>query len=97
MMINYESKISKVLSILKFVVTLPAIVFIILYWVKNNELFLTLVFVCTASFFLCDGSANLIEIPHCLRKEEKKALKMLGIGSLVICLVFIVVLLNRVL
>ena len=69
MMINYESKISKVLSILKFVITLPAIVFIILYWVKNNELFLTLVFVCTASFFLCDGSANLIEIPHCLRKE----------------------------
>lgn len=96
MMIKYESKISKVLSILKFVMTLPAIVFAILYWVKNNELFLTLVFACTASFFLCDGSANLIEIPHCLRKEEKKALKMLGIGSLIACGIFVIVLLSRV-
>lgn len=96
MMISYESKISKVLSILKYVLTLPAIVFIILYWVKNNELFLTLVFVSTASFFLCDSSANLLEIKYCLRKEEKKALKMLGFGSLIICLVFVIVVLYRI-
>ena len=97
MMIAYESKFSKFLAYFKYLITIPAIVFAILYWVKNNELFLTLVCACMSAYLLCAAVANLNEVRFCLRKEEKKALKMLGIGSLVICLVFVVVLLNRVL
>ena len=96
MMIAYESKISKVLSILKYVITLPAITFIILYWVKNNELFLTLVFLCTSLFFLCNALANLLEIKYCARKEEKDALKIFGFGSLAGCIIFLIVILSRV-
>jgi uncharacterized membrane protein len=95
MMIDYESKVSKILSIIKFIIPFPAVVFIIIYWVNNNELFLTLVFACVTLFFLCDSSANLIEIKHCLRKEEKKALKLLGIGSLVLGVLFLLVFIGR--
>ena len=91
MMIDYQSKVSKVLHILSYVICVPAIVFIILYWVKNNELFLTLVFACMSSYLLCAGVANLNEIRFCLRNEEKGALKFLGFASLLGCLVFLIV------
>ena len=96
MMIKYESKISFVLNILKYVVCLPAIVFIILYWVKNNELFLTLTFVCMASFLLFGSLANLLENKYCLRKEEKTALKILGFLSLAGFLVFFFLIISRI-
>ncbi|MBE6143171.1 MAG: hypothetical protein E7177_04215 [Erysipelotrichaceae bacterium] len=95
-MIDYESKISKVLAIIKYVVTLPAIVFIILFWVKNNELFLTLVFVCTSLFFLLNALACLLEIKHCARKEEKTALKIFGFTSLAGFIIFLLVVLYRI-
>lgn len=96
MMIKYESKISFVLNILKYVVCLPAIAFIILYWVKNNELFLTLTFVCMASCLLFGGLANLLEIKHCLRKEEKSALKVMGLLSVAGFLVFFILIISRI-
>ena len=91
MMIAYESKLSKFLAYFKYLITIPAIVFAILYWVKNNELFLTLVFACMSSYLLCAGVANLNEIRFCLRNEEKGALKFLGFASLLGCLVFLIV------
>ena len=96
MMIDYQSKVSKVLHILSYVICVPAIVFIILYWVKNNELFLTLTFACMASFLLCGGLANIIEIKHCLRKEEKGALKILGGLAIAGAIIFLVLILTRV-
>lgn len=95
-MIAYESKISKVLNILSYVICLPAIVFIILYWVKNNELFLTLTFICMASFLLCGSLANFLEIKHCQRKEEKTALKIMASLSLVGFLIFLFLIISRI-
>ena len=96
MMIKYENKISKVLSIIGFISPFPAIVFIILFWVMKNEFFLTLTFACTALFFLSNGIANMLEIKHCMRKEEKKALKLLGIPALIAAVAFIGVTLFRI-
>ena len=96
MMIDYQSKVSKVLHILSYVVCLPAIVFIILYWVKNNELFLTLTFACMASFLLFGGLAKILEIKYCLRKEEMNALKILGGLSLIGFAIFFFVIIYRI-
>lgn len=95
-MIVYESKISKVLNILSYVVTLPAVVFIILYWTKNNELFLTLTFVCMDVFLLLCTLANLLEIKHCLRKEEKKTLFVISMVNFVGFIIFFILLLTRI-
>ena len=96
MMIDYENKISKVLNVAKYVFAVAAVPFIILYWLKTMELFLTLVFGCMASFLLCGGLANMLEIKHCLRKEEKSALKVLGFGSLAGALIFVAIILSRI-
>ena len=96
MMIAYESKLSQFLAYFKYLITLPAIVFTILYWVKNNELFLTLVFACMSAYLLCAGIANLNEIRFCLRKEEKRALKFLGFASMIGFLVFLILIGYRV-
>ena len=96
MMIDYVSKVSKFLSYFKYVLTLPAIVFIILYWTRNNEIYLTLVFACMASYLFCSSFANLNEIKNCLRKEEKGALKFMGLISLAGSLIFVILTMYRI-
>lgn len=96
MMIAYENKISRVLNIAKYVFAVGALPLVILYWVKTMEIFLTLVFACMASFLFCGGLANVLEIKHCLRKEEKSALKTLGFGSLIGAAIFVAIILSRI-
>lgn len=96
MVIDYVSKVSKFLSRFKYLFPLGAIVFAVLYWTINQEIFLTLLFACASLYFLCGGLAHLIEIKHCLRKEEMNALKVMGILSLVAAIIFLVLIISRI-